>query len=68
MCDSVETVSAQRTASCEVEAKLRAIDMAGSVFAVTAGAEDAQLEVALHYARRVGKTVVVLDSDLQMKN
>lgn len=59
----VEIVSAQRTASCEVEAKLKAIDMAERVFAVAAREEDVMLEVAVHYARRIGKQILLFDSE-----
>lgn len=59
----VETVSARRTASCEVEAKLRAVDLTERVFAVSAGEEDALLEVAVHYARRIGRQVLLFDSE-----
>ena len=65
-CESVEIVTPQQTASCEVEAKLRAIDLTERVFAVMAREEDAQLAVALHYARRIGKTVLVFDSDMSV--
>lgn len=62
-CADVETVSSHWTASCEVEAKLRAIDSSERVFVVRAGEEDALLEVALHYARRINKDVLIFDSD-----
>lgn len=62
-CSDVETISAERTASCELEAKLRAIDLTERVFAITAKEQEPLLEAALHYARRTGKTVLVFDSD-----
>lgn len=62
-CSEVETVTATWTASCEVEAKLQAIDSAERVFAVTAKEEDNLLALALHYARRVNKAVLIFDSD-----
>ena len=62
-CDETETVSSHWTASCEVEAKLRAIDGTERVFAVRAKEEDTLLEVALHYARRTDKNVLIFDSE-----
>ena len=59
----VETISSSWTATCEEEAKLRAVDLTERVFAVTAKEEDSLLEVALHYARRVNKAVLIFDSD-----
>ena len=59
----VETISAERTSTCEEEAKLRAIDLTERVFAVTAEEDDSLLEVALHYARRTNKNVLIFDSD-----
>lgn len=59
----VETISSPWTATCEEEAKLRAIDLTERVFAVTAAEEDPLLEVAVHYARRINKAVLIFDSD-----
>lgn len=62
-CTNVETVSPRKTATCELEAKLRAIDLADSVFAVTASEKDTALGAALHYARRINKKVLIFDSE-----
>lgn len=62
-CDEAETVSSHRTASCEAEAMLRSIDLTERVFAVRAKEEDALLEVAIHYARRTNKNVLIFDSE-----
>ena len=59
-----EEQAAQRTASCEAETKLRAIDMTERVFDVVAREEDALLEVAIHYARRIGKQILRFDSEM----
>lgn len=59
----VETVSTRRTASCETEAKLRAIDRTERAFAVSAAEEDVTLELAIHYARRIGKQILLFDSE-----
>ena len=61
-CSEVETVSSPWTASCEVEAKLQAIDSAERVFAVTAEEEDTLLALALLYARRTDKNVLIFDA------
>ena len=61
-CSEVETVSSPWTVSCEVEAKLQAIDSAERVFAVTAEEEDTLLALALHYARRTDKNVLIFDA------
>lgn len=62
-CTNVETISRQKTANCELEAKLHAIDLADSVFAVTASAEDPSLGAALHYARRINRNVLIFDTE-----
>ena len=62
-CQREEIVASEWTASCEAEAKLRAIDLAERVFAVRAKEEDVLLEVALHYARRINKTILIFDSE-----
>lgn len=59
----VETVSTQWTASCEVEAKLRAIDLTERTFAVKTREEDPLLEVALHYARKTDRQLLIFDSE-----
>ena len=59
----VETGSTRRTASCETEAKLRAIDRTERAFAVSAAVEDVTLELAIHYARRIGKQILLFDSE-----
>ncbi len=61
-CTDVETISSPWTATCEEEAKLRAVDLTERVFAATAAEEDPLLEVALHYARRTDKNVLIFDS------
>lgn len=61
-CTNVETVSRQRTENCELNARLQAIDLADSVFFVTATADDATLVPAVHYARELEKNVLIFDS------
>ena len=63
LCSEVETVSSEYTTSCEVGSKLRAIDLADLVFAVSAREEDPFLEIELHYARRTNKNVLVFYSE-----
>ena len=62
-CSTVETVSFQRTATCELEAKLRAVDLTDGVYAVVTEDKDPFLETALHYARHTGKNVLVFDTE-----
>lgn len=62
-CTNVETVSRQKTENCELDAKLRAVDLAGSVFFVAATADDAALVPTFNYARESEKKVLIFDSE-----
>lgn len=60
-CSDVKMISGRWTADCEVSAMLTAVDMAGTVLAVTAQ-ESITMPVAVHYAQRLHRQVAVIDS------
>lgn len=61
-CSNVRMLYGNWTADCEISAMLTAIDMAETVIAVT-GQDDILVPVALHYAERLNRRVIVIDSE-----
>lgn len=60
-CSDVKMISGSWTADCEISAMLTAVDMAGTVLAVTAQGS-VTVPVAVHYAARLHRQVAVIGS------
>lgn len=60
-CSDVKMISGRWTADCEISAMLTAVDMAGTVLAVTAQ-EGITIPAAIHYAQRLHRQVAVVDA------
>lgn len=61
-CSEVEFASMEKTAASKVIAMLNAVDRAEHVIAVTVK-EDSLIPVALHYAERLNREILVVDAE-----